>query len=207
MVLHLANRSLVRIDGLERATTLKTLLVRRPISTVLVSNLTYSRFRSAQHQLLRRRACMCARVDTARLAQRESRSLSSYCLLTPVQLSYNCLSSVPAAIGHMTALTELTVSADSAFALARLIGPRLLALWESPPRSASRDRPLAIAALFVGTCLVQCALLADWLSCSWAPMRSSAFRQSWPTCNPLNGSVCVCLDLMLFSTHHNCSSL
>jgi Leucine-rich repeat (LRR) protein len=126
-VLQLNGRSLVRIDGLERATTLQRLVVRRPKSTAfLVSNLTHSRsFHSAQHQPLRWRASVCARFDTARASQRESRSppfVSSLSLLTPLQLNSNSLSSLPAAIGHMTALTELWVRTDTAFALARLIG-------------------------------------------------------------------------------------
>jgi hypothetical protein len=67
--------SLIRIDGLERATTLRQLVVRRPMNAFQVSNLTHSRsFRSAQRQLLRRRACMCAPADTTRLSQRESHS-------------------------------------------------------------------------------------------------------------------------------------
>jgi hypothetical protein len=99
-VLSLGWRSLVRIVGLERATTLEHLDV--PIDAFLVSNLTYSRFRSARGQLLRRRASVCARVDTARrslgeslvlfllffvvVANSSSSSLRTACRLCPLPL-------------------------------------------------------------------------------------------------------------------------
>jgi hypothetical protein len=75
--LDLAFRSLVRIVGLERATTLQRLQVPRPIvAFLLVLNLTHARrFRAARQQPLRRRASVCARIDTARASRRESRSL------------------------------------------------------------------------------------------------------------------------------------
>jgi hypothetical protein len=158
-VLQLRDRSLVRIVGpLARATTLQRLVVRRPINTFLVANLTHSRcFRSAVRQLLCRRASVCARVDTARPARRESRSLafvSSLSLLTPLQLAMNRLSSLPAAVCQMSALTVLIVRTDTAFARSLSHWHRLLALWESPPRPASRDRPPAIAELVVGIALM-----------------------------------------------------
>jgi Arc/MetJ family transcription regulator len=87
--LRLFNRSLVRIDGLERATTLRYLNVHQSthfwcrISRILVDS------RSVQHQLLRRRASVCARVDTTPLSRRASRSppfVSSLSLLTPLQV-------------------------------------------------------------------------------------------------------------------------
>jgi hypothetical protein len=71
----LGNRSLVRIDGLERATTLQKLYVSRPIKRISVAEShALSLFRSAVQQLLRRRACVCARVDTAHDSPSESLS-------------------------------------------------------------------------------------------------------------------------------------
>jgi hypothetical protein len=75
--LRLANRSLVRVVGLERATTLQRLHVRRPNARIVGDeSLTHSRsFRSVEPQLLRPRASVCARVDTPRRSLRESCSL------------------------------------------------------------------------------------------------------------------------------------
>jgi hypothetical protein len=88
-VLNLSNRSLVRIVGLERATKLQRLHVPPTKSTHFwcrISRiLTVSR--SARRQLLRRRASVCARIDTAHGSRSESRSLpfvSSLSLLIPL---------------------------------------------------------------------------------------------------------------------------
>jgi hypothetical protein len=88
IVLDLSDRSLVRIVGLERATTLQQLDIHRPINAFWW-NLTDSRsFRSARWQLLRRRACVCARIDAAQRSHRECRFsslfVSSLSLLTPL---------------------------------------------------------------------------------------------------------------------------
>jgi hypothetical protein len=122
-MLYLGDRSLVRIDGLERATTLKTLLVQHQsthfrcrISRILV------RFVQLNNNcFVDVPACVLelTQLDFLSVRGRVLFLLFLRCaLLTPaVQLGSNRFSSLPAAIGQLTALTTLDVRTDTAFAL------------------------------------------------------------------------------------------
>jgi hypothetical protein len=124
-VLWLTDRRLVRIDGLERATTLQKLHVTRPINAFQVSNLTHSRrFHSVEPQPLRRRASVCARANTARRSRREARSLPLVLsLLTPLQVQLEPLVvSARCHWPHDDVDRALGENCATAFALACLTG-------------------------------------------------------------------------------------
>jgi hypothetical protein len=123
--LRLFNRSLVCIVGLERATALQRLSVHRlnhrvfcveshAFSSILVQ-LDNSRFVDVP-------ACVLASTQldylNVRLVFPRSLPVVLHCRLTPPQLNLNSLSSLPAAIGRINALTELWVRINTTFALA-----------------------------------------------------------------------------------------
>jgi Leucine-rich repeat (LRR) protein len=124
-VLYLPGHSLVRIDGLERATMLQNLYVQPQSTHCLVSNLTHLRsfVQLNSNRFVDVPACVLAltRLEILNVSLVLVPFVSSLSLLTPLQLSGNCLSSVPAAISHMTALKELYVRTEPPRSLARCL--------------------------------------------------------------------------------------